>query len=171
MKRGRRGAARRLLPIVLLAVSTMSLAPLRAASVLPVELEDVASGRLTEVAAGPAALHIVLWASWCPPCVQELERLAELEQRWGDRGYRLVVVAVQHRHTRDRLVKLQQQRHPPGLLLFDESGQVQRLLDVEQLPTHIVFDSEGNEVGRAGSLRDGIEEAIEALLQPGDAKR
>ena len=44
-------------------------------------------------------LHLVFFATWCPPCVQELERLADLEERWGNRGYRLVLVAVRNRHT------------------------------------------------------------------------
>ena len=48
-------------------------APVRAAG-LPVELIDPRLDRAVELQAGDAALHVVFFATWCPPCVDELER-------------------------------------------------------------------------------------------------
>ena len=93
-----------------------------AAAWLPVELEDPATGSRVELSAGAPALHVVLFATWCPPCVDELEELAELEARWGEHGYRLILVAVSTRHTPSKLARFAEQRRTPGRLLLDADG-------------------------------------------------
>jgi thiol-disulfide isomerase/thioredoxin len=131
---------------------------------LPVTLDNPLSGKKVELQAGAPALHIVFFATWCPPCVKELERLAEIQARWEERGYRLVLVAVKTRHTAERLARFAAQDRVPGELLFDSEGQAARALGGEQLPTHLLFDSSGSQVHRAASLDEGFIEALEKLV-------
>jgi thiol-disulfide isomerase/thioredoxin len=131
---------------------------------LPVSLEDPVSGTEIVLRAGAPALHIVFFATWCPPCVEELDRLAEIEARWEERGYRLVLVAVKTRHTAERLASFAAQGKPPGELLFDADGRAARALGSEHLPTHFLLDGAGEEVHRAASLDDGVIDALENLM-------
>jgi thiol-disulfide isomerase/thioredoxin len=127
-------------------------------------LEDPRTGKEVTVGPGARALHLVFFATWCPPCVEELERLAELKARWGDRGYRLVIVALQTRHTASRLAGFADGREVPGEFLFDAEGRAERAWKAGEVPTHVVLDASGKEVARSGSLDDGIESALERLL-------
>jgi thiol-disulfide isomerase/thioredoxin len=132
------------------------------AETLPLRLDDPATGKRVAIGAGPAALHLVFFATWCPPCRAEFAQLEELEER-GGQDYRLVLIAVQNRHTRERLVEFVSSETPPGQVLFDADGTVQRGLGAEHLPTHIILDRDGHEVVRGGELSVGIKAAIERL--------
>jgi hypothetical protein len=154
----------RLLRLALGAAAALAvLGDCRAAG-LPVTLEDPATGARVEVAAGPRALHVVFVAAWCQPCVDELPRLADLEARFGPQGYKLVLVAVPARQTRERVLKLAQEKRPPGQLLYDPDGSSEKALGVSMLPAHLVFDREGKVVLSARALSEGVEEAVAGLV-------
>jgi thiol-disulfide isomerase/thioredoxin len=127
-------------------------------------LLDPGTGEPVVVQPGAGVLHLVFFATGCPPCVEEREELAELEARWGERGYRLVIVAVANRHTPSRLSGFAAERDPPGRLLFDAEGVAQKRWKAERLPEHVLLDAEGREVARAGGLDAEIEAAIRGRL-------
>lgn len=134
------------------------------AAPLPLRLTDPLTGKPADVTAAAGVLHVVFFATWCPPCVEELEALAELEARWEERGYRLVLIAVRTRHTGERLKAFAAEHQPPGRLLFDVDGSAQKALRGDSLPTHVVFDSAGQEAHRAAALAEGVEATLRRLL-------
>ncbi len=157
---------------VICLLAALAAAPPQAAeSWLPASLEDPSGGRPVQLEAGAAALHVVLFATWCPPCLAELEELAELEARWSEQGYRLVLVAVATRHTPDKLARFAAQEKPPGRLLLDASGRVERALDGPGLPTHVLIDSSGREVLRAPALDAAVKQQVERLVREGSGRR
>jgi thiol-disulfide isomerase/thioredoxin len=160
----RRGAALGLLALAAAAAAYAD-AP------LSLDLVDPASGAAVTVSPGAPLLHVVLFATWCPPCVDELDALAELEARWQEAGYTLVLVAVQTRHSGDRLVRFAAERNPPGRLLHDASGQAPQRLGGEGLPTHVLIDADGKVILRAPSFDDGVEEAVGGLMRDRGAQR
>jgi thiol-disulfide isomerase/thioredoxin len=149
-------------PAILLALFLLSAFPLEAG--LPVTLTDPATGAEVRIEPGAAALHVVFFATWCLPCVEELDALAELEARWESRGYRLVLVAVENRHTRERLVRFAAEDEPPGRLLFDSDGSADSNLRVSELPTHLLFDAEGREKLRAANYDGDVAAAVASLV-------
>jgi peroxiredoxin len=149
--------------LVVALVQTGALAD-TASGLLGHELVRPADGSSVRLDAGATALHVVFTAVWCPPCLDELEELGQLEARWGERGYRLVLIPVKHRHTLERLESFRIQHDTPGELLFDQNGAVQEAAGVEGLPTHFVIDAQGREVIRSDSLDDRVRAAIESLM-------
>jgi len=138
-----------------------------AADGLSLRLIDPASGDEVVLEPGGRALHLVFFATWCPPCVAELDRLVELNARWEGRGYRLVIIGVNRRQTAERLKRFASGRALPGRLLFDASGSAGGSLGADELPAHFIFDSGGNEVLRSTALDTGVEGAIERLIGSG----
>ena len=93
-----------------------------------------------------------------------LEALAQLEERWKERGYRLVLVAVRTRQSRARLASFVRSKQPPGELLFDISGDAEKALLGEKVPTHVLLDAAGNEILRTEALDTRMRKAIERHL-------
>lgn len=147
-----------------LALAALLVVGTAAAGPLPVTLTDPVRGGETKLDAGAAALHVVFFATWCPPCMEEMDRLRDLSERWEDRGYRLVLIAVATRHRPDRLAELAARERPPGTLLFDAEDRARRAFGADELPAHVVLDARGREVARAGALGDEIERALRQLL-------
>jgi thiol-disulfide isomerase/thioredoxin len=135
-----------------------------AAAPLPVDLTDPRTGQSVRLTAGPKALHVVFFATWCPPCIDELDRLDELEARWAGRGYRLIVVSVPTRQTASRLAAFATEHDPPGEMLFDTNGTMTQSWGAGELPTHVIVDANGAEVLRAKGLGPSVEEALDRLL-------
>ena len=133
-------------------------------SLFPLKLErvDRAGGALVEP--GAAALHLVFFATWCPPCVAELPALADLEARFGSSGYRLILVAVPVRQTKERLTNFLKDTKPPGELLFDSTGSAQDSLGVDRLPGHVLVGATGAVLYRSASLDDAFRTEIEKAL-------
>jgi thiol-disulfide isomerase/thioredoxin len=136
-----------------------------ASAPISLRLLDPAGGAATTVEPGAPLLHLVFFATWCPPCLDELDGLAELEARWEESGYRLVLVAVQSRHTPERLVRFAAEQKPPGRLLYDDSGKATASLAEEGLPTHILVDAAGDVLLRATALEDGVADAVETQMR------
>jgi len=155
--------------LFLLAIAGIGVGSSQAA--LPVELIDPASGASVKIESGARALHVVFFATWCPPCVEELDALAELEARWSDRGYRVLLVAVAGRQTRSKLIEFSKGRRLPGRLLFDADSAAERALGSDGVPTHLVFDSTGRELLRSSSLDSKLEQELERMLSQGRPSR
>lgn len=130
----------------------------------PLRLMDPVRGTEEALEAGEPVLHVVFFATWCKPCLEELRGLSELEANWGGRGYRLVIVAVASRQSAERLSAFARAHRPPGRLLFDPSGEATRALAVDRLPAHLLFGPGGELLLRAPSLEGGVAAAIEQRL-------
>jgi peroxiredoxin len=128
-------------------------------------LENPRTGEDVRVEPGAPVLHLVFFAIWCPPYQDELRALRDLNARWDERGYRLILVGVQNRQTAERLARFMSDNEVPGELLYDADGSVQAKLGAGQLPTHVLFDASGRELLRAGGLEEGVAETVESTLE------
>lgn len=136
----------------------------------PLELERPQNGEKVRIEPGAPVLHLVFFATWCGPCVEELPRLANLEAKWVDRGYRLIIVAVPTRQSRERLLGFLREKTPPGALLFDGTGTVGSSCGVEQLPTHLLVGAGGEVIHRASFLSETLVREIEQRFGAGGGR-
>ena len=146
---------------LVLATATPAQAP---ALRFPLQLSDPVKGTAVSLPGGARLTHLVFFATWCPPCLAEMARLQELEATWERQGYRLVLVAVQTRQTPERLRAYVEKDSPPGQVLLDADGSVQKAAGVEDLPAHLLLAPDGTIVFRAGALADGVVPEVERRL-------
>jgi len=126
---------------------------------------DPASGAAVALDPAQGPMHVVFLATWCRPCMAEVPRLADLEDRWKPDGYRLFLVAVETRQTADRLRELAKQEPLPGKLLFDANGAVAAAFGAGTIPTHALVDRQGHIVARSGVLDPAFKQAVERLVR------
>jgi len=139
-------------------------------------------GYLLDEAGAPVALASQLapatlvhfWATWCPPCRQEIPSLLEFAGEVGRARLGLVLVAVADE--RDRAVKFVGNRQYP--VLFDPVWDVARRFRTRQLPeTHLVVDGKlvasfaGASDWRSSAVRRTVLAHLAAPARPSDPAR
>ena len=89
-----------------------------------------------------------LWATWCPPCREEMPTLDRLQARLGGPGFEVVAVSID----RDGLPAVQEFYLQTGIkqlrVYLDKSGEASANLGVVGLPTTLLIDRESREIGR-----------------------
>jgi thiol-disulfide isomerase/thioredoxin len=150
--------------VVVLAVVIPAAAADRTSVKFPIKLTDPVTERKVDLQPEGALLHLVFLATWCPPCLEEMSDLAEIEARWGGSGYRLVLIAVPTRQTAERLREFLLTDDPPGKLLLDHANAGLRASGTSDIPSHVLVAADGKVVHRAESLDAGVEQAIEAFM-------
>lgn len=126
---------------------------------------DPVTGAAVTLDPSEGPMHVVFIATWCRPCMEQIPKLVDLEDRWKPDGYRLILVAVETRQSADRLRELLAQGPLPGRLLFDAKGAVAAAFGAATIPAQALVDRSGQIVARAGALDAEFKQSVERLVR------
>jgi thiol-disulfide isomerase/thioredoxin len=107
-----------------------------------------------------------LWAEWCGPCRTEMPALDRLQAKHGGPGFEVVALSTDAgdvQAVRRFYGSLGIQR----LAVYVEGeGNVLTALGAPGIPTTLLIDAEGREIGRYVGAADWDSEAFERVLRP-----
>jgi thiol-disulfide isomerase/thioredoxin len=115
-------------------------------------------------AAGTATL-VDFFATWCAPCVPQMENLAAVRSSYD--GERLHVASVTSERDEDAIRQFWEEHDGAWPVLLDPELEATRAYEVKGIPTLVVLDAAGEEVwrhrGLAGedTLVETVGEAVE----------
>jgi len=89
-----------------------------------------------------------LWATWCAPCIKEMPDLNELQQSLGGNGFEVVLLSENQDGIESSLAFLEENNISHLKTYIDGNRAVARTLKSNVLPTSILIDADGLEVGR-----------------------
>ena len=93
-------------------------------------------------------LLVNFWATWCAPCIREMPALARLEAELGGDDFRVVAISID-RQGMAAVNRFYKKHKITGLEPFvDTKNAVPRKLRVVGLPTTVLIDRRGQEIGR-----------------------
>ncbi len=119
-------------------------------SVVPAQV-DFASPELTleDLSGKPVSLDdylgsvvlVNLWATWCPPCRDEMPTLQTFYEKYRSNGF--VLVSINQEETRETVVPFVKEFGLTFPVWLDLDYQAQRVFKTENLPSSYVIDRTG----------------------------
>ena len=92
------------------------------------------------------------WASWCPPCVEEIPSLNRLQQKMAGRPFELI--SINYAQEAETVAEFMRRVRVDFPVLLDRDGAYARRWNVISYPSTFVIDRDGN-------IRYGVNAAIE----------
>lgn len=99
---------------------------------------DGTAVRLADLRGRPVVLNF--WATWCPPCLQELPHLMDVARRSGDR---LVVLGIDNGEPAATVAAFANDRGLNYPIALDLTFEITDLYRVDGLPTTFFIDQDG----------------------------
>jgi thiol-disulfide isomerase/thioredoxin len=87
-------------------------------------------------------VYVDFWASWCVPCRSSFPWMKQLQDKYRDQGLQIVTINVdKQRAPADKfLADLQS----PLTVVYDSSGTLAKLYDLEAMPSSFIYGRDGN---------------------------
>ncbi len=89
-----------------------------------------------------------LWATWCPPCRREMPALDALQAELGGNDFEVVILSIDRGGPAKVMPFLKEIGIRNLTPYFDPRGKSTRALRTYGLPTTLLIDSRGRELGR-----------------------
>lgn len=131
----------------------------------PLELSfTAADGRKVDLAELRGKVVLVdFWATWCPPCVEEVPEVVEAYEKFKDKGFEIVGVSLDQ--DKSALEKFTEENKMTWPQFFDGKGwdnELAKRFNIQSVPTMWLLDREGKLADP--SPRSRLHQAVQAAL-------
>ena len=99
------------------------------------------------------------WATWCGPCVNELDAIAEQYEDLQDDGFELIAISIDDSRTKSRIKPLVNGKDWEFTILLDTNQELKRSLNIVNVP-YVVIVKNGEIVYTHSGYNPGSEEEI-----------
>ncbi len=108
------------------------------------------------------------WATWCPPCLEEIPALTRIQERYKDKGFTVVGIDFMESTTREKLAAFVKEHGINYPVVFGDASQMtglaRELGGVFGLPVSKILDRRGKVIlTKTGGL---TERAFRKILDP-----
>lgn len=124
----------------------------------PVNIQDYAKmGKITIIS---------FWATWCGPCIKELDNISDLYAEWQEKyGLQLVAVSIDDARNIPRVPTIVNSKGWEYTILTDENKDLARAMNVNNPPQTILLDEQGNIVYVHNGYVEGNEYELEEKIK------
>lgn len=113
---------------------------------------------------GDSLLVVSFWATWCKPCLIELQTYSGLYADWQAKtGVRLIAVSIDDSRNARKVPAFVKGRNWPFEVVIDENSDLKRAMNVNNVP-HTFIIKDGKIVWQHSAFAPGDEEEMEAEL-------
>lgn len=119
--------------------------------------------RLDETLKANKAVLINFWATWCPPCREEIPDLIELQKEYGGRGFTILGVDVDE--SKKKVASFVQKTGINYPILLDDGSVVAERYGVVGIPTSVLILSDGTVVNQYHSASAMLKEDVRRSVE------
>lgn len=157
----------------LLAVSAMLLSISSFAELPSVQLKDIDGKRVdtSKLNNNGKPYIISFFATWCKPCLRELDAIREVYPDWQDEtGVKLIAVSIDKAQDESKVKPLVNSKNYEYEVLLDPNGDFKRAMGVNLVPTVFVIDGNNNIIETRTQYTDGSENHLIEVVKKAIAK-
>ncbi len=115
---------------------------------------------------------IDFWATWCVPCIKELNAIADKYDYWQkETGVKMIIIAVDTVHNTTTVASFVKNKGWRYEVYLDQDGKVQEAMNVMDTPCTMVVDGSGKIVWVHNSYNDGDEDKAFEVVKKLAAKK
>ncbi|MBT4503493.1 MAG: TlpA family protein disulfide reductase [Gemmatimonadetes bacterium] len=122
--------------------------------------------RLVEVekllAKGPVL--ITFWATWCAPCLREMEKIEVLYEKYREKGFSVIGINQDVIKSRAELRTFVKTRHISFLIIMDRERKLGNLLHITALPSTFLIGKDRHLYFFRTGYREGDEKILEKKI-------
>lgn len=114
------------------------------------------------------AILVNLWATWCPPCREEMQSIEKVYQEYRDEGFTVLAVNMTYQDDPDLVLPFVKEQGLSFPILLDETGGMANAYQLRSLPSSYFIRRDGtiNEVVIGGPMSEALlRTRIEAILK------
>jgi peroxiredoxin len=94
-----------------------------------------------------------IWATWCPPCVEEMPSMEKLHQELKDEGFEILAVSIDISGTK-AVIPFMKKHKLSFSVLTDTKGAIKSLYQTTGVPESFIIDKDGIIVEKVIGPRD-----------------
>lgn len=108
---------------------------------------------------------ISFFATWCKPCLRELNAIADIYDDWQDAtGVQLIAVSIDRAQDVEKVKPLVYGNNWDYIVLLDAANDLMRQMQVQTVPHLFVIDGKGKIVEQHNGYTDGEESNLYKTL-------
>ena len=141
--------------------STLSIAQNRALPSVDVITVTEERFNITDLENNGKPIVISFWATWCKPCKEELNTIAEVYEDWQDEtGVKLVAISIDDSKTKAKVVPYVNASEWDYEVYIDPNGDLKRALGISTVPHTFLLNSKKEIIWQHKSYVDGDEDEL-----------
>ena len=94
-----------------------------------------------------------IWATWCPPCVDEMPSMEKLHQKLKGENFEILAVSIDEAGA-EAVIPFMKQHNLSFTALIDTQGSLKSLYQTTGVPESFIVDQKGIIVGKVIGARD-----------------
>jgi len=114
------------------------------------------------------AVLVNLWATWCPPCREEMRSIEKVYNEYKDQGFVVLAVNMTYQDDTQKIIPFVTERGLTFPILLDETGDMANDYQMRSLPSSFFIGRDGiiNEVVIGGPMAEALlRTRVEGILK------
>ena len=150
------------LSLILIAfISTFSCGQNRTLPKVKVKTLNGSKVNFNEIDNGSSPIVISFWATWCKPCIKELNNIAEIYDDWQEEtGVKIIAVSIDDTRSMSKVAPFVNSSDWQYEVYLDPNGNLKRAMGVSTVPHTFLLNKNKEIVWQHKSYVEGDEEKL-----------
>ncbi|MGB9702706.1 MAG: TlpA family protein disulfide reductase [Candidatus Kapaibacteriota bacterium] len=109
---------------------------------------------------------IDFWATWCVPCIRELNNISKVYDKWQEEtGVKLIAISIDDSRTSKKVTPFVKGRGWKFEFFIDENSELKRAMNVSNPPHTFLVNGKGEIIWEHTGYADGAEDEVIAKVK------